>query len=238
MLPQGEDSTGLVYGSANYGFPIADVVRLGGQIGGRVTARDNDPDWLASAGIFQRGVQLGTADTAWAVQGVYQDTWAKADIISLKPTFGVQVREYDYVAVTGVWGITEEHVGPATQQPVDQAMLLYGAEWNDQLRTEVGAGYEFQNLDTIQLGAHAGYMLDKTTSINCTYAADFEGNYYAALSLGFDMGGTGRNATFNNVKSDDGYTPFPMGSLPVVFYETQLRPIAPVEDGGGDDEEP
>jgi len=228
MPPEEPTATGLVYGGLNYGFPICDIIRLGGQVGGRLTLRDNDPDWLVSAGVFQREVKIKTTNTAWAVQGVYQNTWAKADLISLKPTFGVEIGDYDYLALTGVWGLNDENVSGGTQQPADQVMLLWGAEWSEEFRTEIGGGYEFQDIDEIILGVHAGYALDSMTSLNWTGAMDFAGNYYTAVALGFDIGATGRNATFNNItqKSESDYTPFPVGSLPVLFYESQPADVS------------
>lgn len=224
MMPPGEPTaTGLAYGGLNYGFPISDIIRLGGQVGGRFTLRDNDPDWLLSAGVFQREVRMGATNTAWAVQCVYQNTWAKADLVSLKPTFGVEIDDYDYLALTGVWGLNDENVSGGTQQPADQVMLLWGAEWSDEFRTEIGGGYEFQDIDEIILGVHVGYALDVTTSLNWTGVMDFAGNYYTSVALGFDIGATGRNATFNNVtrKAESDYTPLPLGGLPVLFYESQ-----------------
>ncbi len=109
MLPEGEDSTSLCYGAVNYGFPLSDVLKLGAQVGGKLTLRDNDPDWLAPAGLFQREVPLGTTNTAWAIQGVYQNTWEKADLFSIKPTFGIAPDKSDYLAVTGVVGLNEVH---------------------------------------------------------------------------------------------------------------------------------
>jgi hypothetical protein len=233
MTMEGEESTWLASGSINYGFPVVDVVRLGAQVGGKVTMRDDEPDWLASIGLFQRGVELGNAKTAWAIQGVYQNTWRKADLISLKPTFGIELDKYDYLALTGVVGLNEEQIarsaaGTVNQQPVDQAMLVWGAEWSDRFRTELGAGYAFQDIDSILLGAQAGIMVNDVTSVNLTGACDFRGNYYTAVGLAFDIGATGRNAGFNNVamKTANDYTPFPLGSLPVVFYETQVTEAA------------
>lgn len=229
MMPPGEPTaTGLVYGGLNYGFPISNIIRLGGQVGGRVTVRDNDPDWLVSAGVFQREIRMGATNAAWAIQGVYQNTWAKADLVSLKPTFGVEISDYDYLALTGVWGLNDETVSGGTQQAADQVMLLWGAEWSDDFRTEIGGGYEFQDIDEIILGVHVGYALDSTMNLNWTGAMDFAGNYYTALALGFDIGATGRNATFNNVtqKTDSDYTPLPLGSLPVLFFEFQEEKVS------------
>ncbi len=230
MLPGEPSSTGIAYGAVNYGFAVSDIIGLGGQVGGRFAARQNDPDWTFSAGVFQRDVRIGTTDTAWAIQGIYQNTWAKADLISLKPTFGVEVSDHDYLLLTGVWGLNDERVSRRrvrrTQQPVDQAMVIWGAEWTDEFRTEIGAGFEFQDLDEWVLGVHTGYMLDTITSLNWTGMFDFAGNYYTAVALGFDIGGTGRNATFNNIRRDgmDDYTPFPISGLPVISYQTQDRP--------------
>ncbi len=225
MMPEGEDSTSLVYGALNYGFPIVDIVRVGGQVGGKLTLRDHDPDYLASLGVFQRGVKVNTVNTAWAIQGIYQNTWAKADLISIRPTWGVELGDYDYLAVTGIWGLKDEKTSEGVQQPVDTALLLYGAEWSDKVRTELAGGYAFSNVESILLGVHCGMAIDEVTSLNLTGSVDFEGNYYAAVSVGFDLGGTGRNATFNNISmtSETDYTPFPLGSLPVMFYETEKR---------------
>ena len=229
MLPDGEDSTPLYYAAINYALPAIPEYGVGGQIGGKFTLRDNDPDWLAQAGLFQRGVDYGFAEGAWSLQGVYQNTWLKADLLSLKPTFGFELDESNSLAVTGIWGIREETVGrfaggKVVQQTVDTAMLLWGASWNDALRTEVGAGYEFQDVDSVLLGLHAGYTLNDMTSVILTYSFDFEDNYYAAAGLSFDLGEKGRNATFNNISvvGNNAYTPFPLGSLPVMFYETTL----------------
>jgi hypothetical protein len=228
MTIEGEDSTGLLYGAVNYGFPVSDIVRMGGQVGAKLALRDDDPDWLVSAGVFQRDVPLGVSKAAWAVQGIYQNTWAKADLLSLKPTFGVEIDEYDYVALTGVWGLNDENTRYGVQQPVDQALLFWGAEWSESFRTELGGGYVFQDVDSMLVAAHVGYALDSVTTLNCTGAFDMDGNYYTAVSLGFDLGGGGRNATFNNVTGGESYTPFPLGSLPVMFYETQEADCAPV----------
>ncbi len=226
MMPADEDSTALAYGAVNYGFPIVDEWNLGVEAGGKLTLRDNDPDWLASLGIFQR--QFLGYNAAWSVQAVYQNTWDHADLMSLKPVAGMALDDMNYLALTGVIGLNEEHVErgiePVTQQPLDQAMLLWGATWTDAIRTEVGAGYAFGEVDAMTLGVHAGYQLTSMVSVNLTGQADFEGNYYAALALGFDLGETSANATFNNV-TGTGYTPFPLGSLPVVFYENQDRDV-------------
>ncbi len=229
MMPEGEPtSTGLAYGAVNYGFAVSDIIKLGGQVGGKFMLRDDDPDWLVSAGLFQREVLVDGSKMAWAVQGVYQNTWAKADLLSIKPTIGLAVEEYDYIALTGVWGLNDEHIRSstgviATQQAVNQAMLIWGAEWSDEFRTELGAGYAFQNVDAILVGVHTGLAVDDVTSLNFTGSFDFEGNYYGGLSLGFDLGAGGRNATCNNIsrKGASDYTPFPLGSLPVIFYESE-----------------
>ncbi|MCD6405672.1 MAG: hypothetical protein J7M19_07590 [Planctomycetes bacterium] len=226
MLPEGEDSTGLCYAGINYGFALVDEIRLGAQVGGKVTLHD-DPDWLASAGLFQREVQVGSSKAAWAIQGIYQNTSRKADLISIKPTFGIELDEQDYLAVTGIWGLTEEHVkrgaNALTQEPVDLAMLVWGTKWADNFKTEIGAGYEFKDIDAIVVGVHAGYKIDETVSLIVTGAMDLDDNYYAAAGVNLDLGATGRNASFNNIQSTgpSDYTPFPLGSLPVIFYETQ-----------------
>jgi hypothetical protein len=100
---------------------------------------------------------------------------------------------------------------------------LWGAEWSDKVRTELAGGYQFSDVESILLGVHCGMAIDSVTNLNLTGSVDFEGNYYAAVSVGFDLGGTGRNATFNNIsmRGETDYTPFPLGSLPVMFYETE-----------------
>jgi len=229
MMPDGEDPTSLYYAAINYGLAASPEWGVGAQIGGKGTLRNDDPDWLAQAGLFQRNLDFGMGKGAWSLQGVSQNTWMHADLISLKPTVGVELDKTNYLALTGLWGLNDETVkrsgGKVVQQPVDTAMLLWGATWMDSIRTEVGGGYEFQDVDTTILGLHAGYAFDKMTSLNLTGAADFRGNYYVALALGFDLGDNGRNATFNNITTEGGndYTPFPLGSLPIMFYETQIE---------------
>jgi len=234
MAP-GEDKTPLASGAVNYGFPILADAGLGGQVGTRLTVRNYDPDWLVSAGFFQRGLDLGFANFAWALQGNYERTWEQADLFSLKPTMGIDLDKTNYLALAGVWGLNDKGICEGTQQNATQAMLLWGACWTDKVATEIGAGYQFDDIDRIQAGVHAGFMLDKMTSINATLTLNTQGDYFAGLSLGFDLGGNGRNATLNNVMTAGGndFTPFPMGSLPVLSYETQkAAPAAIIPDGG------
>jgi len=223
MMPAGEDKTPLAFGAVNYGFPILAGAGLGGQVGTKLTARNNDPDWLLSAGLFQRGIDIGATNAAWAVQGNYTRTWEQADLFSVKPTFGVDLDKTNYLALSGLWGLNEKRVDGPTQHIVTQAMLLWGSCWTPELATEIGAGYQFDDVDRLQAGVHAGYMLNKIMSINGTLTLNTEGDYFAGLSLGFDLGANGRNATFNNIMVTGGndFTPFPMGSLPVAFYQTE-----------------
>ncbi len=102
-------------------------------------------------------------------------------------------------------------------------MLVWGTKWADNFRTEVGAGYEFQDIDSVVLGVHAGYEIDETISLIATGALDFDDNYYTSVGVNLDLGATGRNSSFNNIQTagPSDYTPFPLGSLPVIFYETQ-----------------
>lgn len=227
MLPHGEDSSWLAYGSANYGLPLIDTIGVGAQVGGKIGMRDDEPDWLVSAGLFQRDLAIGNATVAWAVQGIYQNTWLTADLVSVKPTLGVEIDPDNSLAVTGIIGLNDENVlyggVPVVQQPIDQAMLVWGAEWAGNIRTELGAGYAFQDIDSIMVAVHGGYMLNDCMNINVTAAFDMDDSYYAAAALGIDLGSTGRNATFNNIsrKGKSDYTPFPLGSLPVVFDEIE-----------------
>ena len=64
MMPADEDSTWLLFGTLNYGFPLHEDWGLGAQAGGQVVFRDNDPDWVGlgrrlsargAAGLTARG---------------------------------------------------------------------------------------------------------------------------------------------------------------------------------------
>ncbi len=229
MMPDGEDPTPLGYVAANFGYPVLDQYGLGGQVGAKLTARNEDPDFLLSAGMLQRGVDLGSTNGAWSMQLMYQRTWEQADLFIVKPTLGVDIDKSNYLALTGVWGLNDRTVGPGgsiTQQPTDQALLMWGSMWDDVVTTEIGAGYEFQDVDSMLIAAHAGYQLSNVTNVNFTGVMDFEGNYCYGVSFGFDLGGNRRNATLNNITKRDAndYTPFPLGSLPVMFYETITCP--------------
>ena len=237
MSPHNEDSTMLGFGSVNYGFALAKDFGLGAQVGAKATLRKHDPDWLASAGLFQRGLDVGGLACTWAVQGTYLRTWEGADLLGVKPTLGAEIDKDNYVALTGAWGLNSKQVGPAVsdkQLIVTQALVVWGSAWADNFVTELGAGYEFHDVNSAQLAGHAAYKVNDMMNVNLTADVDFEGNYYAGVSLGFDLGGNGRNGTLNNITKDgvDDYTPFSLGSLPVMFY--QSKAAAPAAGGGGD----
>lgn len=232
MMPAGEDKTADIYGALNYGFPVLSDEGLGAQVGTKLTARDNDPDWLATGGFFQRGVKVGDVEGAWALLGNYERTWQQADLWALKPVMGVGLDKSNYLALTGLWGLNDRTVDTGTQQITDQTMLLWGLNCSEELTTELGGGYQFGDVDRIQAGIHAGYMLTEMMSLNGTLALNTEGDYYFALSVGFDLGANGANATLNKIMTGaKDFTPFPMGSLPVTFNSTELAP--PVISGGG-----
>jgi len=225
-----QDTTGLGYGLANWGFPVVPEWNLGGQVGGKITARRDDPDWLAAAGLFQRDIALGSMTGAWAVEGIYQNTQEHADLLSIKPILGVEFMKDNYLVLTGIIGVNEEHlqraggVVTAEQEAVDTAMLLWGTQWMDKFRTELGAGYEFSDIDRMVLGVHAAYQIDKMMNANLTVQSDFRDAYFVSVGLGLDLGRNGANGSFNNITKTrpSDYTPFPLGSLPVPFYETHV----------------
>jgi hypothetical protein len=245
MMPDDQDSTWLFFGTLNYGFPLYDDWGLGWQAGGQVLFRDDDPDWTGALGLFQREAPLeiqreaGLEEVAWALQGLYVRTHNDADLAGLKPVVGAYLDDINYLVLTGIWGINDENVSrtpPEVVELVDQAMLAWGTRWMDgALRTEVGGGYAFGNVEEAIVGAHAGWNITEIMSVNVTGQMDLEGNYYAALSLGFDLGADGANASFNNMAIREGtrYTPFPIEGLPVIFYESEERVFGGGFGGGG-----
>ncbi len=242
MMPAEEDSTWLFYSTMSYGFPIDEKSGLGGQTSAQVTMRENDPDWTLALGLFQREApitfqrHLGLQEASWAMQLLYVQTFNNADLFGLKPILGAHVDDDNYLALTGIWGVNDETVdrtpAPDTMQLVNQSMLIWGSRWlGGKLRTEAGAGYAFGTVDEVILGVHTGLQLTDMVSINVTGQADLLGNYYAAVSLGFDLGREAGNSSFNNIAIREGtrYTPFPIEGLPVVFHENDRGEVT----GGG-----
>ena len=175
----------------------------------------------------------------WALQGLYLRTHNDADLAGLKPIVGAHLDDINYLVLTGIWGINDETVSRAPREVmeiVNQTMLIWGTRWMDgALRTELGGGYAFGNVDDILVGAHGGWSVTEIMSVNITGQMDFEGNYYAAGSLGFDLGADSANASFNNIAIREGtrYTPFPIEGLPVIFYESEEEVFGGGFGGGG-----
>lgn len=231
LKPAEQDSTFAPSVGLNMGFPLISDYGLGWQIGGRGTFRDDDPDGLASAGLFKRGVTDGGKPMLWGLQGFYQLTHAKADLLSIRPTLGFGINDKCSLSLVSTWGLNEEHVKrdvssgfQTNQQPVDETALILGHQINDDIRGEALAGYQFGSIDEIVLGFGFAWMRDEKMNFNLLGSSNFAGDYSVRVGVSFDLGARGLSShqIYVGADSESDYTPLPVDGLSTIRYNTEM----------------
>lgn len=233
MKPNDQDSTPAPSVGINMGFPLPILTDwdLGWQIGGRGTFRDDDPDWLGSVGLFRRTTTSGGKPLLWGFQGFYQNTHAKADLISTRSTYGIGINDKCSLSLVYTHAVNEEHVKrdvnsgfKTNQQPVEEAALLLGHQFNDDLRAEALAGFQFDDIDQPVLGLGVAFRRDEKMNFNVVANSNFDGDYSVRLGLSFDLGARGRSShqTYVHADADGDYTPLPVDGLATIRYNTQM----------------
>jgi len=223
----GIDSTWTGNLGFNHGLPLNRDWGLGFQWGGRVTLRDDEPDWLAGVGVFQRGVDFNGYQMMWGLQGFWQNTHQKVDLAHIKPTLAWQVDDMNYWGLTGLWGKNEDRAKFRVpflykQEGVDQAAAFWGHRWREDLATEFMGGYQFNDIDEPVVGATLSWQLDPELSLNLSGSSNFAGDYLASVGVGFDLGANSRTDRLIKVTQDDAddYTPLPIDSMTQPRYNT------------------
>lgn len=225
--PAGDLSTWQAGLSYNQGMPLYRDWGLGAQLGASVTLRDDEPDWLGCAGLFQRGSNIGGRDTLWGLQGFWVNTHYKADLAFVKPSFGMALNPMSYCVLSGIWGKNEESLFLDVpwlhkQEGINEASLVYGRQFNDNLSGEFLGGYQFSAVDEPIVGTKFVYRVNDALTFNVGGVSNFAGEYNASAGLGWDLGRRGRTDKLTRVSrdGDDDYTPLPIGNLSMPRFST------------------
>lgn len=226
-MQPGEDSTWTANVGFNHGLALQRDWGLGFQWGGRVTLRDDEPDYLAGVGLFQRGVDFYGSQLMWGLQGFWQNTYQKVDLAHIKPTLGWQIDDTNYCGFTGLWGKNEDRAKFRVpwlykQEGVNQAAAFWGVNWRDDLTTEFMGGYQFSDIDEPVLGLTLSWQRTDEMNLSLSGSSNFAGDYMATFGVGFDLGANSRTDRLIKVAQDDAddYTPLPIDSMTGPRYRT------------------
>jgi hypothetical protein len=216
------EPTWTVSAGCNAGFALKRDWGLGWQIGGKVTLRDDEPDWLAGVGVFQRGLtcELTGLDAMWGLQGFWLNTDQDADLAVIKPTLGWQLNDDDYVGLSGLWGKNEDTAHFCVPwlyrtQGMNMAGAFWGHNWGSGLSTELLGGYQFDDLKKPMGGLALSWNISDKLSLNASGSGNFTGDYATSIGLGIDLGKKGRSPVLTYVRrqDEDDYTPLPLGGI-------------------------
>lgn len=226
-MQPGEDSTWTYNVGFNHGLALQRDWGLGFQWGGRVTLRDDEPEYTAGVGLFQRDVDIFGSQMMWGLQGFWQNTYQKVDLAYVKPTLGWQLNDKHCFGLSGLWGKNEDRVKFRLpwlykQEGVNQAGAFWGIDWQDDLTTEFMGGYQFNDIDKPVLGMTVAWQYAEALSLNLSGSSNFDGDYMALVGLCYDLGANGRTDRVINVAQDDedDYTPLPLDSVTGPRYST------------------
>lgn len=215
--PVGQDATWTGDVGFNHGLPLVEDWGLGFQWGGKATLRDDEPDYLAGIGVFQRGLNVDSMQGMWGLQGFWQNTHDKVDLAYVKPTLGLQLNDRHCFSLTGMWGKNEDRAKFRIpwlhkQEGINQADAVWGMRHSDKLSTELIAGYQFGGVDRLRLGGSLAWRLDDAYSLVMGGSGNFKGNYAASIGLCLDLGANSRTDRLIKVRQDDpdDYTPLPL----------------------------
>lgn len=215
----GEDSTGWTRLGFNLGLPLndeSDGVAWGAQAGGDVTFREDNPEWSHTVGMFARRLaSFGNEEAAAAALFDYTRTAWRNDVWAFRPVLGTTLSDRDAVGVTAVIGLNddEEAQGESTvcQECADRVELFWNRDWNADLASELGVGYQFGDVDETLFNAVVVYAVTDAWDVAGHGTINTTGDYVIGVQVSFHFGQTRRHDLLHNIDGEAAarFTPFP-----------------------------
>ncbi len=220
--PPGEDSTGFATLGFNWGIPLTspEDVALGLQAGGGVKFREDDPEWNGTVGAFARHfTTFRDQQGAAALLFDYRRTAFHNHLWAVRPLFGTTISEQDALGVAIVQPLNRMR----GQKSIRELRTFWTRNWNRQLGTQLGLGYQFSDLDEAVLRTRLAYGLAPKVDIGLGADLNTAGHYAVGVTVSYHFGGTWRHAFLDNIGGEgrELYTPFPDNSFPMLFHRTK-----------------